>query len=456
MIIGIDDTDSADGMCTTYLTAVLIDQLKELGTIKGLPHLIRLNPNIKYKTRGNAALSLEIDADQGSEQQIMDTTISLVQDMADMECENTNPGIVFVQDRNTQDEEFEKAMESFMWRAIQDVLTAEDACTLIDRFGLAHRGFKNGRGLIGALAACGAIACGLPDHTYEMVAYRLPENFGTLRNIDRDSVFRADEITYPGTWDTVDRANDSVVFAPHSPDPVLFGIRGDDIRAIQQAFDQIESETSGLMILYMTNQGTDMHLLYEHNRDISEDRSYCISGSVQDSPRTIEGGHTFFTIVGDECGGDVESDVDGGSDYEVEVGKVGKDGKGICTIECAAFEPTKGFREVVRKLVTGDRVRVYGSVQNDTLNLEKIEIIELSTHEIAENPICMSCGKHMKSAGRNQGYRCKRCGTKESIMDRTSVNRSIKPGIYEVPPSARRHISMPLVRSADPRAFPSR
>ena len=51
MIIGIDDTDSVDGMCTTYLTAVLIDQVKELGTIKGMPHLIRLNPNIKYKTR---------------------------------------------------------------------------------------------------------------------------------------------------------------------------------------------------------------------------------------------------------------------------------------------------------------------------------------------------------------------------------------------------------------------
>lgn len=449
MIIGIDDTDSADGMCTTYLTAVLIDQLKELVTFRGLPHLIRLNPTIKYKTRGNAALSLEIDADPGSERQIMDMTISLVQDMADMECENTNPGIVFVQDRNAKDGEFRKALEAFMWRAVRDVLTIGDARTLIDRFDLGHRGFKNERGLIGALAACGAIACGLPDHTYEMIAYRLPENVGTLRNIDRDSVFRADEMTYPGTWDTVDRANDSIVFAPHSPDPVLFGIRGDDIRAIRHAFDLIESETPGLTILYMTNQGTDMHLLDEHDRDISENRSYYVTGTVRDSPRTIEGGHTFFTIVDDEGGCDVEYGSDG------EVG-IGENGGSNCTVECAAFEPTKGFRQVVRQLVPGDRVRVYGSVQHETLNLEKIDIIELSTHEIAENPVCPSCGKHMKSAGQYQGYRCKRCGTKESIIHRTSINRTIKPGIYEVPPGARRHISMPLVRSSDPRAFPSR
>jgi tRNA(Ile2)-agmatinylcytidine synthase len=449
MIIGIDDTDSVNGMCTTYLTAVLIDQLKELGTVRGMPHLIRLNPNIKYKTRGNAALSLEIDANPGSEQHIMDTAISLVEEMADVECENTNPGIVFLQDGNKQDGEFRKALEAFMWRAMQDVLNVEDARTLIDRFGLAHRGFKNGRGLIGALAACGAIACGLPDHTYEMIAYRLPENFGTLRSIDHDSVFRADEVTYPGTWDTVDRANNIVVFAPHSPDPVLFGIRGDDIHAIRQAFDLIESETPGRTILYMTNQGTDLHIIDERICNISEDRSYCITGTVQDNPWTIKGGHTFFTFVYDDVEGEGDVEVYGAVD-------VGESSESTYTIECAAFEPTKSFRQIVRQLMPGDRVRVYGSIQNDTMNLEKIDIIELASHEIAENPICPLCGKHMKSAGRSQEYRCRRCDTTDSIIKLTSVNRTIKSGIYEVPPSARRHISMPLVRSADHRAFPSR
>jgi tRNA(Ile2)-agmatinylcytidine synthase len=332
---------------------------------------------------------------------------------------------------------------------MQDVLNVEDARTLIDRFGLAHRGFKNGRGLIGALAACGAIACGLPDHTYEMIAYRLPENFGTPRSIDHDSVFRADEVTYPGTWDTVDRANNIVVFAPHSPDPVLFGIRGDDIHAIQQAFDLIESETPSRTILYMTNQGTDLHIIDKRICNISEDRSYCITGTVQDNPWTIKGGHTFFTFVYDDVEGEGDVEVYGAVD-------VGESSESTYTIECAAFEPTKSFRQIVRQLMPGDRVRVYGSIQNDTMNLEKIDIIELASHEIAENPICPLCGKHMKSAGRSQEYRCRRCDTTDSIIKLTSVNRTIKSGIYEVPPSARRHISMPLVRSADHRAFPSR
>ncbi|MCL7414919.1 MAG: tRNA(Ile)(2)-agmatinylcytidine synthase [ANME-2 cluster archaeon] len=427
MIIGIDDTDSVDGMCTTYLTAVLIEQLRGMGTIKGMPYLIRLNPNIKYKTRGNAALSLKIDANPGSQQRIMDTAVSLVDEMADVKYENTNPGIVFLSDEVMQDREFKHVLEAFMWRAIRDVLTIEDARIIIDRFDLAHQGFKNGRGLIGALAASGAAICGLPDHTYEMIAYRKPENFGTSRVIDHDSVFKADKITYPNTWDTVDIANNTVVFAPHSPDPVLFGIRGDNTQSIQQAFNMIESEKIGRTILYMTNQGTDLHLLDGHICDIIEHRSYYLTGVVLEHPRTIEGGHTFFTLA-EKAG----------------------------TIECSAFEPTKDFRQVVRQLMPGDRVKVYGSVQNGTLNLEKIDIIELSNQDIVQNPLCPSCGRRMKSAGHSQGFRCRRCGTSDREVSRNPVRRSITPGIYEVPPCARRHISLPLVRSSDPRAFPSR
>lgn len=63
MIIGIDDTDSNDGMCTTYLGALLLDELQAYGTLETLPLLIRLNPTIPYKTRGNAAVALKIRTD---------------------------------------------------------------------------------------------------------------------------------------------------------------------------------------------------------------------------------------------------------------------------------------------------------------------------------------------------------------------------------------------------------
>lgn len=426
MIIGIDDTDSSEGMCTTYLTAVLIDKIKELGNIKGMPHLIRLNPNIKYKTRGNAALALEIEPGPGNEKIIMDTATSLVGEMADLKCENTNPGIIFLSDNDINIPGLKDEIEQFMYRAIRDVLTIDDIDSLIKKYHITHSRFKNGRGLIGALAACAAVVCGLPDHTYELIAYRLFDNFGLPRVIDHGSVFRADEKTYPGTWDTVDRTNNTVVCAPHSPDPILFGIRGDDINAIKQAFSMIDSEPVGSTLLYITNQGTDLHLVDASIHEICNERSYKVSGTVLDIPKTISGGHVFFTINGTGC------------------------------VECAAFEPTKGLRHIIRELIPGDMIRVCGGVNNGTLNIEKLEVLKLATHQETANPLCPSCGKRMKSAGKGQGFRCKDCGTNNDTVIKLTVNRNIKAGIYEVPPCARRHISKPLVRSSDPKAFPSR
>lgn len=58
--IGLDDTDSPNGMCTTYLGALLYRELSRFGEPVDLPKLIRLNPNIPYKTRGNGAVSLTL------------------------------------------------------------------------------------------------------------------------------------------------------------------------------------------------------------------------------------------------------------------------------------------------------------------------------------------------------------------------------------------------------------
>ena len=55
--IGIDDTDSLDGGCTTWLITEIIAELQEFDLI-GPPRLVRLNPNVPWKTRGNGALAL--------------------------------------------------------------------------------------------------------------------------------------------------------------------------------------------------------------------------------------------------------------------------------------------------------------------------------------------------------------------------------------------------------------
>ncbi|MGB8217067.1 MAG: tRNA(Ile)(2)-agmatinylcytidine synthase [Candidatus Methanoperedens sp.] len=416
MIIGIDDTDSKESMCTTYLAAVLIEKLKEYGRINDYPLLIRLNPNIIYKTRGNAALAISPELERSEDAKVVRELVTeTVRNMAVFSEENTNPGVVFIEEVT---EKMREELAVFSMRAVRDVLEIEEAVEILKRHNISHKGFKNKRGLIGALAASGFALCGLPDFTYELIAYREKERWGTLRDINEESVYAADAATRPDTWDTVDYENKRVVFAPHSPDPILFGIRGNSEDAVRRAFSMIKSEPVERYVVYKTNQNTDMHLMPAKINEVLDNRSYILNGKVKSAPKIITGGHVIFELEDD-----------------------GKDNRAV--IECAAFEPTKGFRRIIRELRPHDEVTVFGSVKDKTLNIEKININSLNIHEL-RNPIC--CGKRMKSMGKNQGYRCEKCGSvkKEQVLE--ILQRNISEGFYEVPPCARRHLSKPLIR----------
>jgi tRNA(Ile2)-agmatinylcytidine synthase len=173
-------------------------------------------------------------------------------------------------------------------------------------------------------------------------------------------------------------------------------------------------------LLFETNQGTDDHLQRSPIAHISPFESVIIEGSVVKNPYTIQGGHVLFIL---------------------------KDSTG--TIPCAAYEPTKEFRNVVRGLSIGDVVEVYGGVREHplTINLEKLHVKHVvSLEEKTENPICPTCGKHMKSKGTNQGYKCVRCNTTSRYAIVRNKPRTITLGFYEVPVCARRHLSKPLKR----------
>ena len=415
MFIGIDDTDSERGLCTTYLAAVLMDRLQPLGEIVGRPRLIRLNPCARFKTRGNAALAFQIESQRAGE--VKDTALKTLLQLSDLSGANTNPGLVIA-------DEVTDEMAAFYRRAVTEILEIDEARGLLDEEGVWYRGFKKGRGLIGALAAVGA---DLPDFTYELIAYRERQRWGRPRRIDRASVWRADALTYPRTWDSVDHHNDRIVFAPHSADPVLFGIRGSDIPAIEEAFQCIESEPAERSVLFQTNQGTDAHILEGPIGQVRDSQSYRLRGTVTEPARPIAGGHLFFPLE-----------------------------KSSERINCAAFEPTKNFRSTIRELAPGDELEVFGSVRDGTLNLEKINILHLSERKSLAAPPCPLCGKRMESAGRGQGYRCRRCKTRATGPVSQSTPCRLEPGYYEVPPCARRHLSKPLVRMDGERVHPSR
>ena len=66
--------------------------------------------------------------------------------------------------------------------------------------------------------------------------------------------------------------------------------------------------------------------------------------------------------------------------------------------------------------------------------------------ENVENPVCSVCGKHMKSRGQSQGYKCKTCKTTADKPVIKKQKRNLKKSFYEVPVCARRHLSKPLKR----------
>jgi tRNA(Ile2)-agmatinylcytidine synthase len=436
MIIGLDDTDSRSGMCTTYLCAVLIDELERCGygTVS-IPRLVRLNPCIPFKTRGNGALSFEIRIAPGKEREVKELVKARVQELAELHDEETNPGVVFINDAalhaiheggSREENECIIKLKNFYETAVRDVLSIEEVHALISELDFDYFGLKNERGLIGALAAASFLVVqqvdpSRYDFTYELMVYREQERWGTPRGINEASVWYADEATYPSTWDTVDWANKKLVLAPHSPCPVLFGIRGCRVDALYHAYKLIKAEPAEREMLFITNQGTDVHLIAGEDAQgkLQDYHSYSLGGVVSSAPRTIEGGHVVFAL----------------SLSDWALGR----------IECIAYEPTKGFRDYIRKLRVGDEVRVYGSFKKGTINLEKIALKKLNV-EVRKNPRCEQCGKSMESAGRSQGYRCKRCKTYRSEKEVQIIERGLEEGLYEVPPVARRHIAKPLIR----------
>src|SRR2546428_5254363 len=56
--IGVDDTDSLRGMCTTFLATEIVRDLTGDFDLIGYPRLVRLHPNIPWKTRGDGAVFL--------------------------------------------------------------------------------------------------------------------------------------------------------------------------------------------------------------------------------------------------------------------------------------------------------------------------------------------------------------------------------------------------------------
>lgn len=420
MHIGFDDTDSPKRSCTTYIAALLVEKLSSIGaSFIDYPNLVRLNPNVPWKTRGNGALCLRIRCRDNLVDKIMESVIDAVEENAELGYRGTDPGIVFLFNNVPQE------IRDFAKRTMQGVVKMKEALKLIKRFKAEAVGFKKGRGIIGGLAAIGENLNG--DHTYEIIAYRTPENRGTPRRVQALSVKEMNEKTASFTFNNIDPETGRILITPRGSDPILYGIRGENPEAVKQAHEMIRREEPvERWVIFRTNHGTDAHL--RKINSIGEIQPYnpvVVEGVVAKGPQVIQGGHVIFSI---------------------------KDKTG--EVDCAAYEPTGALCGISKNLIAGDFVEAFGGVRSAssrhsvTINLEKMRILKLAPKTTFLNPTCPECGRRMKSMGTKKGFRCDKCGFRASQLEKIAVKgkRNLKRGLYITSPKSQRHLTKPLCR----------
>jgi tRNA(Ile2)-agmatinylcytidine synthase len=351
---------------------------------------------------------------------VQEITLQTIEENGELREQATDPAVVLVPSKPS------RAVTRLSRNAFTDIVPVSKAVrTLRDTKGSALA-YGSGMGLVGALAAVGQTL--ERDHTYELIAYRAKENLGTPRRVDEESVRRMDRLTSPRTFNNYDTENRRVLITPHGPDPVLLGIRGETPQSVRDAFRLLRiHEPIERWVIFRTNHGTDSH--FQSARYRPSLKVYCpvrLEGIVCTKPERISGGHVFIKLLSSRR-----------------------------IVHCAAFEPTGKFKEVVAKLIPGDKVTVFGGVKSHgdnrsalTINLEKIMIDHLVEDNELQNPKCPECGKRMKSAGRGQGFRCKRCRCVAPRASKQSVpmQREIQQGLYIPDLKAHRHLTKPLCR----------
>jgi tRNA(Ile2)-agmatinylcytidine synthase len=423
--IAVDDTDSRTGNCTSYLMTEIIRKLRNIDII-GNPRLVRLNPAVPWKTRGNGALVLRAGKGTGAKKKIGTiggkdshcfASIAGEPDAAELvdmirpiieenRSEGSDPGLVVSERRPPA---------SLYLDGVRRIIEKEYVKKMLDRIGAATFELGNGRGTIGA--AC-AMAWEPGDSTYEVLAYRTREKWGTEREYDPISVREMDAV-FRSTFNSWEERSQKVTMIPSTPCPVLFGLRGDDEAETINAAAYLRTEAKDRWISFLTNQGTDDHII-RNAANIRENSSYEIAGIVSSYAKRMHGGHAFI-------------------DIDTGYGK----------ITCAAYEPSKEFRMLFDALIPGDAITVIGEMRETprSLNAEKVRVTSLcESFTKTSNPVCASCGKRMQSVGKDKGYRCRECRTRSKEPTIEKNIRWAVPGWYEPPASARRHLSKPLKR----------
>ena len=412
--VGIDDTDSPKGMCTTFLSYKIVKFLENQNIeFIDYPSLIRFNPNIPWKTRGNGAVHLTIKTK--NPKKIKKKITQFVANYSDTK-NGANPGLVFYQNESIP-ESFHKFSNLALWKLI----SRKNAKQFVSENKIDSFYLGNGQGLVGAI---GAIGYKFADHTFELLSYRKKSQIGKKRIINKDSVRKMQSVTFPDTFNSYDNESNRVLITPHGPDPVFYGIRGETAKSVITASTMVSAneKLDGYMV-FRSNQGTGDHLKNELQIDDLEPfTSGFLVGQVCNKPVTEKGGHVFFSV----------------------------EAKGK-RIKCGVYKPTK-ITKVAQNLIVGDKIRIGGGIRKASkhhgrvVNVEFLDVLELAKNILLTNPTCKKCNKKMKSKGNRQGFECIKCGSKLFSKSNLEIPRKLRSKLYLPTVSAHRHLTRPYQR----------
>lgn len=395
----------------------------------GEPRLVRLNPNIPWKTRGNAALAARWGRGRGARRRIGEEggrplwsfaggrSLSREEELRFAERgwervlagsrrgePRTDPALVMVRRR---------LPARLYYRAVREIVPVEETRRYLRSVGAVVHAEGEGRGLVGASAA---IAWPGRRSTWELIAYRPLRREGARRQVSVRSV-RSAALRHPDLFLCHDPRTRRLLVTPHTPCPILYGLRGTRATSPLRARQDVTSEPVDRWVLFRTNQGTGDHLVRRLARQVAPFESGRVSGRVAEPPRTLRGGHACLRLV---------------------------DGEGA-SLDAIAFEPTKTLPVLVQQLAPGDRVEVWGSRGADPVfKMEGLRVISVAPRwRTPVPPACPECGRATRSLGSVRGYRCPRCRRRlpPEAAARIREPAPIVPGTYHPTPSARRHLA---------------
>lgn len=389
--LGLDDTDSLNGGCTTEVFHRLLEELPEEAKV-GTPRLVRLWPFAQRRTRGNAAVGVEIHSndepallnhlDRWWKAHILPLTGEVQEStVSDRVQSPASPGMVW----------FSVAPdEAIYWATVRGEVAEDDLPTPLRRWG--------GHGCIGATAA---VAWPASTVTWEAIAWRQTDATGP-RLLDENALVMLD--AWPEVVFSRDPRRGKQLVAPRGRSPVLFGLRtlseASAKRACRTLLEAGDTEPAAGWRVFQTNQASGDHL----DRSITGD----VSAVEVDPVRK----HATLTVS---------------EETMIHV-----------------FAESGPVNALARWLIPGDQIEVRGLRHPDgSVHAEQMRLVK-SVARTHLRPVCPSCGRRMKSMGAGQGVRCPVCKLRGgddwiAVEANPPYDDWVEPEI-----DGRRHLARPL------------